>query len=162
MRACRRTQTRARHPPTSRTSTGAGNAAGVVGSASQLVNDMERFEEARVAVWKGGAPAHNPEEDKGEGRAHAEQRHEIPDADEDARPVQRRQDYNVDVDHLHEHDPARDQTELKRFLFRLTDEKNRERNEEPADDEEETERIQRINDSPDKILGLFRNDRLPD
>src|SRR5438045_1560 len=132
MRACRRTQTRARRPPTSTTSTAARNA-GVVGSASRLVNDMERFEQARIAVWKGGAPAHNPEEDKGEGGAHAEQRNEIPDADEHARSVQRRQDYDVDVDHLHEHDPARDQTEPVRFPFQSLQQQNRKWNKEPAD-----------------------------
>ena len=51
-------------------------------------------------------------------------------------PMQRRQDDDVHVEQLHEHDPARDAAELMRLFLDRTQEQDRERNEEPADDEQ--------------------------
>src|SRR2546423_9817595 len=107
-------QKAARRRATSRTSRAADNA-GVVRQASWLVNKTKRFEQARITVRKERASARDPKKDEGERRTHPEQRHEIPNADEHAGAVERRQDHDINVDGLHEHDPARDPAKPRRF-----------------------------------------------
>src|SRR5207248_4905911 len=110
-------QKAARSRPTSRTWNAAGIFA-VVRRASRLISCAKRFENARIANREERGLADNPQVKKCEGSAHADQRHEVPDAYEHAGAVERGQDHDIDVDQLHENNPAGDQTKLVWFLFR--------------------------------------------
>src|SRR5437763_9427455 len=160
-RAWRRKQTAARSRPTSKTWNAAGIFA-VVRRASRLISCAKRFENARIANWEERGLADNPQVKKCERSADPDQRHEVPDAYEHAGAVERGQDHDVDIDELHENDPAGDQTKPVRILFRSAQKQDRKRHEEPADDEEQAERIPGFRVSPDKIFRLFRHVRVPD
>src|SRR2546423_10166438 len=102
--------------PTWKTSRAADNA-GVIRRWARLINDVKRFEQARIAIWKERAPPQDPKENEAERRAHPNQRHEIPNADEHAGLMKRRQNDDEHVDHLHEHDPAGDEAKARGFFL---------------------------------------------
>src|SRR5437763_531432 len=128
-RAWRRKQKAARSRPTSKTWNAAGIFA-VVRRASRLISCAKRFENARIANREERGLADNPQVKKCERSTHADQRHEIPNTYEHAGAVERGQDHDVDVDELHENDPAGDQTKPVRIFFRSAQKQDRERNEE--------------------------------
>src|ERR1700694_4762774 len=87
-------------------------------SASAMsVHQFERFNQARIAHGEERGFAYNAKINKSEGRADANERDKIPQAQMHAGSVQRRQDDDVHVQHLHEHNPARDITKLVRMFL---------------------------------------------
>ena len=111
----------------------------------RLVNDTERFDETRVA--------------------HREERRLVPtmrrktntsvapipmsgrkstDAEVHAVAMQLRQDDDVDVEQLHEEDPAGDHAEPLHVLLRRAQQQQRERHEEAADHQQQAEQVPRL------------------
>src|SRR5438105_4314880 len=76
--------------------------------------------------------------------------------------MQRRQNDNVDVEHLHQDEPAGEKTETMRILFEALHEQKCEGNKEPADHQQGAKGPPRLRVSQNEILRLLRDVGVPD
>src|SRR3981081_1928514 len=89
-------------------------------ASGMLVHQFQRFDQAWIAHREEGGFTDDAQINKSERRAHADERDEIPNAQVQTGAMQRGQNDQIHVEHLHAEDPGRDPTKLMRmFLDRL-------------------------------------------
>src|SRR3984893_3689936 len=132
-------------------------------SASGIsVYQFQRFDQARVAHGKERGFADDAQINKGERRAHADERNKIPKAEMHAGAVQRGKNDDVHVERLHADNLARHPTELMRMFLNRLQKQNRKRPEKATDDEQHAQGPPAFRITGQKVLRLFRNVGIPD
>ena len=125
------------------------------------ISRSQRFDQSRISDRKERTLTDEPEVKKSEGATDPDQRQKIENAEMQSSPVQRRKNDDVNIEQLHQQNPAGNCAKRRRFLFYRAQKQDRKRNKESSDDQKRAQDVPRFGVSREEILRFLRNVRVP-